>query len=265
MKSWRKVPWLPIQQAIEEIGKLTADISIEKDPRKRVKLARRLAFAGSSLAFSKEALDTATVEIGIAALQTSRRNGAVTDDLNRSIAWLSKLRLEVSGSGSFEVLAEKKKIIATDSACLAATGQTDLDVDIWTKGIETIFPAMNRGDFFLVTTGYDGRYPVILRITNAPEPVLKAAEYKYLECSTDIGVVAITNSVLIFGAPENIREAACVPALNGYLLVQLHYLSMPRGERFVLTGCSTKETSGNFDKFRKSIRSSEIRTEIIHA
>ena len=244
MKSRRKAPWLPLEHATKEIAKLTADIAVDKDPRKRAKLARRLAFAGSSLAFSKASLDIATIDIGIVALQTSRRNGAITEDLNRSIAWLSKLRLDVSGCGSFEVLAEKKKIIAAEAACLAATGKTELDADVWTGNPDIVVPAMNRGDFFLIATGFDGRYPVTLRMTNAPDPVLNAAEYKHLECSTDIGVVVIESSVLRFGAPESMGEAACVLAPNGYVKVQLHYLSTPSSERFVLVGCSTDETSG---------------------
>ncbi len=244
MKSWRNVPWLPLEHATKEIAKLTAAIAVDKDPRNKAKLARRLAFAGSSLAFSKAPLDIATIDIGIAALHTSRRNGAITADLNRSIAWLSKLRLDVSGCGSFEVLVEEKKIIAAEAACLAATGKTKLDADVWAGSPDIVVPAMNRGDFFLIATGFDGRYPVTLRMTNAPEPVLNAAEYKHLECSTEIGVVAIDSSVLRFGAPESMGTAACVSAPNGYVKVQLHYLSTPSSERFVLVGCSTNESSG---------------------
>ncbi len=245
MQSRHKVPWLTIDAATQEINQFTTLLDAEKDPRKRVKIARRLAFAGTSLAFSKASLDLLTIDIGISALRKARRFGAITDDLNRSIAWLSKRKLEVSGCAKFEVTAEKKKIVTANAACLAASGNRDLDASVWTRGPETIVPAMNRGDFYLVATGFDGRYPVTLRMISAPEPVLNTSEYKHLECSAEVGVIRIENSELLFGAPENMKQAVSVAAPNGLLKVQLHYLSKPRGERFVLVGCSTNDVAGH--------------------
>ena len=69
-------------------------------------------------------MDIKTIETGIAALRMARRHVAVTDDLNRSVALLSKLKLEARGNANFVVLSERKKKICVDAASLAATGQS---------------------------------------------------------------------------------------------------------------------------------------------
>lgn len=185
-------------------------------------------------------MDIKTIETGIAALRMARRHGAVTDDLNRSVAWLSKLKLEASGNANFVVLSERKKKICVDAACLAATGQSKLDDD-WAAAPSHVLVAMNRGDFFLTSIGADGHCAIVVRLIDTADPILKASEYKYLEASTEVGMIRIENSELKFGAPEDLSNALSVPAPNGMLKVQLHYLEKPRSYSFILVACATDQ------------------------
>ena len=239
MDNWRKIPWLSVGAAKEEIGTLTTALDSQTDPRNRIKTARRLAYAGSSIAFSEDPLDVATIDVALAALRRARKHGAVTDDLNRSMAWLSKIRLDVTGCADFQVLAEKKKRVPVETACLAASGHENLDSEIWVGDSDVVLEAMNRGDFFLVSVRYDGLFAVTLRIIDAPDPVLKSSEYRHLEYSTDVGFLKIENSELRCGAPEDMENAACVTVQNGLFKVQLHHLQA-RSDKYVLVACETE-------------------------
>ena len=148
MDNWRKIPWLSVGAAKEEIGALTTALDSQTDPRNRIKTARRLAYAGSSIAFSEDPLDVATIDVALAALRRARKHGAVTDDLNRSMAWLSKIRLDVTGCADFQVLAEKKKRVPVETACLAASGHENLDSEIWVGDSDVVLEAMKRGVTF---------------------------------------------------------------------------------------------------------------------
>jgi hypothetical protein len=234
----RAKPWLTIDDAKRDIGKLSAAIAAEKDARGRQKLARQLAFAGTSLARAKSTLDPATIDIGLEALKLARKSGAVTEDLNRAAALLAKLRLDAMGCADARIIVEAKKIIAVDGGCLAGSGTPKIAPEAWTSANATVLAAMNRGDFFLVGLGADGRYSSTVRLVDAREPVLTPAEYKKLDAATEIGFLQVAQSELRFGAPEDMERAAKIIVPNGFFKVQVFRLTSGENEKFILVACS---------------------------
>jgi hypothetical protein len=235
----RAIPWLTVDTARQEIAKLSDAIKSQSDFRVRQKLARQLAFAGTSLAKTKTELDLVTIEVGLIALKLARESGAVTDDLNRAAALLSKLRLDALGCTDAVVIAEAKKTIAVDGGCLAGCGSPTIAPDAWTGSNVEILNATNAGDFFLVGLGADGRYLVAVRLVDAPEPVLKPNEYKQLDYATEIGCLRISSSELRFGAPEDMALAAKIVVPNGLLKIQCFRLRSGNNEKILLVACQT--------------------------
>lgn len=241
VQPWRKVPWLSLEKAKAEIAALTDQVSAESSPRTRMKLGRRLAFAGSSMAFSEEAISIPDLEQGITALRLAKKSGAVTDDLNRSLAWLSKRRLEAMGFADAKVIAEKKKKVMVDAACLMAAPGGGIDPEFLVWPDDQILRAMNEGRFFLASFGSDGSYSVAIRWVDAIEPVLKSTEYENLEASSDIGFLRIESAELRFGAPERLEKAAVLDVPKGLMKVQIFCLLKRNRSRIVLVACRTDE------------------------
>ncbi len=237
MSSWRKVPWLPLAEAKGEMESLTHQVEAERDPRKRIKLARRLAFAGASLAENEAPTTVEELEQGIAALALARRSGAVTYDLNRSQAKLARRRLEALGCAEAEILAETKKTVLVETACLAAASDPNLDTIFLTWENDEILRAMNQGRLFLARFGADGRYRVVLRWIDAVEPVLKAEEYRYVENASEVGQLRIESGRLLFGAPEDLANAAALDVPKGLMRVQIFCLLKGRSSKIVLVAC----------------------------
>jgi hypothetical protein len=69
VKTWRKVPWLSVAEAVAAIASLTEQVAAESHPHARMKLCRRLAFAGASMAVSEESISILEPEQGIAAFR----------------------------------------------------------------------------------------------------------------------------------------------------------------------------------------------------
>lgn len=237
----RKTPWLSLTDAKAEIEALTGQIEHERDPRKRIKLARRLAFAGASLAATEDETALADLDLGINALSLARRSGAVTDDLNRSQAQLSRRRLEVLGCAEAEILGEAKKTVLVDTACLAAAADPDLDTVFLTWENDQILEAMNDGRFFLARFGADGRYRVALRWLEASEPVLKAEEYRYLENSSEPGYLRVETGRLFFGAAEKLDQAAALEVPKGLAKIQIFCLRKRASNLVLLVACRCAE------------------------
>ena len=242
MKSWRKVPWLSAQDAEVEIGRLTAAIRSESDPKNRIKLARRLAFAGMSLAFVDEDLSTEDLERGIAALVLARKSGAQVGGLNRTQAWLTKKRLEATGCAEARILGEKKKTVAVESASLAAAPDNIADDGAFlTWPNADLLAAMNDGRFFKVSFQGDDWYPLTLRWIDAAEPVLKPDEYKHLEESSEVGFLRIGSGELRFGASEDLEEGAVLKVPNGLALVRVFCIRKRGRSRVILVACPAAE------------------------
>jgi hypothetical protein len=241
MKGSSRVPWLTVEAASQEIATLSIKLATEQDFRAKQRLGRRLAFAGTSVAVAKVTLDLPVVDMALNALKLARKAGGTTGDLYRSFAWLSKLRLDALGCANARIIAEARKTVPVDTGCLAASAVPSLTPDSWIGPNVSVLAAMNRGEFFLIGLGADGRYRVSVRIVDAPEPVLKPDEYKLLDGATDIGVLRIANKELRCGAPENMEIAAKVAAPNGLMKVQLFRLSRANTEKFILIGCAANE------------------------
>lgn len=237
MKSWLKLPWLSAQDAVAEIGRLTEAISNEPNPRNRIKTARRLAFAGISLAIVDEDLPIEDLDRGIAALALAHRTGAQVDELNRAQAWLTKKRLEASGCAEAKILGEKKKNVVVESASLAAAPDNAGDGAFLTWRNADVLAAMNDGRFFNVAFQGDDVYPVTLRWIDAAEPVLKADEYKYVEASSEVGFLRIGSGELRFGAPEDLDAAAVLEVPDGLALVRVFCIRKRGRARIILVAC----------------------------
>lgn len=238
MKNWQKIPYLPVDTALKEIADLSATLAKTNDLRLKMKLGRRLAFAGSSMAFTTEEVDLANLDGGIAALKLARKVGAKTDDLNRSLAWLTKLRLEKMGCDKFTIVAETKKTVAVDGGGLIAWSALHPPFEVWAGKPAAALAAMNRGEFFLIGMGGDGRYQVVVRVIDAPEPCVSPAEYDKLNSATEIGFLKITQSTLHFGAPDDLKACAKAPAENGVMKVQ--GFSVGRNGKPILVACAAR-------------------------
>jgi hypothetical protein len=240
MNASNKTPWLSTDVALSDISRLTRELAAEPQARRRMKLARALAFAGSSLAEAGTPLELSSIESAIAALRRARAAGAHTNDLGRSLARLSKLRQEALGLDNASICAEQTRGIVMNAACLMVIGKPDPEPAIWCDPKQALL-AINRGDFFLIATGFDGRIYATLRIIEGSEPILTTQEYAQLEYSTDIGHLIVTQRELRFGAPEDMQQGLRAPALNGWMKVQMHCLRRGSREHFVLVACRTDQ------------------------
>jgi len=239
MKNWQKTPWLSADAAMTEIRHLSTALAGEWDYRTSIRLGRRLAFAGSSLAFAPIQLELSTLDAGIAALRLSLKVGASTGDLRRSMAWLSKLRLDAIGCSNARITTEIKKVVLVENGCLVGSATETLDRADWAGRTDTALQAMNRGEFFLVSMGSDGRYCVRIRVVDSPEPCLSRKEYEKLEFATEVGFIRVTNSEVCFGAPEDLGHAAKIVVKNGITKVQCFAIG-PR-PTIIFVVCASEE------------------------
>ncbi len=250
VEKWQlSAPWFTPEKALGEIELLSVKLQKEDEPRAKIKLARQLAFAGTSLAVTDDKLDLTTIESGLQGLALANRFGAQTSDLNRAVAWLTKQKIELLGCSEFSVLTEKKKRIAVNAASLAVAGSNEIDTKNWYGNTLLAVDAMNNGEFFIVSTGNDGIYPVVARIIDASFPVLKEAEYKNLTLSSDTGIISVEGGAIWFGAPEDLSRGMKVDVEAGYYQVQLHVLERRSGESFVFVICPLQGERPVLSKF----------------
>ncbi len=240
-RPWQKnVPWLTPDAALAELAQLQLQLAGEKDPRQRAKIARRLAFAGTSLAFAAASLDRTVLEAGIEGLRRARRAGAVTDDLNRAEASLVKARFDLIGAAEPEIRAKAAKTIAVDSGALVATATT-LDSQFLLCSPGERLAAMNAGRYFLIGLGSDGTYRVQLRLVDGSEPVLAAAEYGRVQETTTPGFLRADEPRLYFGAAENAAKGASLEIAPGSYTVAVFLTATNRGQVILLVACRSKE------------------------
>lgn len=236
------VRWLPANDAKVEIGRLMAAVRNEPNPRNRFKLARSLAFAAVSLAFTDEDLTLADIDQGLAALALARTSGGQINDDNRAQALLSMKRLAASGHAPARILAETEKLVPVETATLtAAPDNVSDDAEFLRWGDKELVAAMNDGRFFMVGFQGDDLYPVTMRWIDAVEPVLELDEYKYLEESSEVGFLRIGTGELRFGASEEMEEAAVLKVPNGLALVRVFCIQDEDDARIILVACPAEQ------------------------
>ncbi len=228
-----RIPWFSADAAVSEIARLSGDMQ-SAGAKERIKLGRRLAFAAASIAHHSERAGLDAIEIGLAAIQHARRSGARMAGMHRAAAVLSRQRLRVMGCGEATVRAEVRKSIVVNSACLCA-GEPGTSLDIGTAA--DLLVDVNAGRGFVIETGCDGRFPVSLRLVDAPEPVLRPNDYPHLENSTEMGQVIVKGRALHFGALENLENGARVEVEPGRYLVRAFDL----GNRIILVAVPSVE------------------------
>jgi NAD(P)-dependent dehydrogenase (short-subunit alcohol dehydrogenase family) len=94
-----------------------------------------------------------------------------------------------------------------------------------------------RVDAVAPGVGGDGAFDVVLRAVDAPEPVLRAEEYRWLQQATEIGVLRVDGPELHFGAPEALRAGARIPVAPGAVKIQVFALEGPRDRHLVAVVC----------------------------
>lgn len=222
-----------------EIDRLAEQIAAGKDPRARIKQARRIGFLarelGAAAAVNASAwLDGAVtparleamVEKARAAFWLAASKGGDPDFC--TLTMLAIARGALSGRKEATVLAEVSAVTRVETACLVATASPAFDPRVVFEDDSRhagVLEAMNRGDFYMLSLGGDGEYEVTLRIVDAPDPVITGDELARVIRATAPGFLSVEGPVLVCGPLEDITRGALLGLPQGLLKIQAFALA----------------------------------------
>jgi len=162
---------------------------------KRSHLKRSSFFAGLAFAAGVDAVERLGLYRTI--VQRAAEVHAFPADERRKLSKIIAKWLEKTGADKHEVLGKAKGIITVEGGTISlgdrarfATSDEDASFD------QQMVRWTNRGERLSFATGGDGVYKAELRLIDAAEPVLTAAEYKKLRSSTPTVVIDIPSGAL---------------------------------------------------------------------